>query len=104
MIIGRFQKFENGFTGSIETLAIQLNPVRFVRRDKGADYALQGPDDGELGAAWRKAGEWGDYLSVKLDCPSLPAPISATLKLTADNDGFYRLNWQRRRASNGREE
>ena len=104
MIIGRFQKHESGFSGSIDTLGLQVNPVRFVRREKGADYALQGPDNGELGAAWRKAGEWGDYLSVKLDCPSLPAPINATMKLTADTDGFYRLNWQRRRESNGQDE
>jgi uncharacterized protein (DUF736 family) len=104
MIIGRFQKHESGFSGSIETLGFQVNPVRFVRREKGADYALQGPDNGELGAAWRKTGEWGDYLSVKLDCPSPHAPINATMKLTADTDGFYRLNWQRRRESNGRDE
>jgi uncharacterized protein (DUF736 family) len=104
MIIGRFEKDESGFRGSIKTLTIDLNPVRFVRRDKGADYALQGPDNSALGAAWRKAGEWGDYLSVKLDCPSLLAPINATMKLTADSDGFYRLNWQRRRGNNGREE
>jgi hypothetical protein len=32
MIIGRFQKQERGYSGSIETLALQLNPVRFVRR------------------------------------------------------------------------
>ena len=51
MIIGRFQKHESGFSGSIETLGLQVNPVRFVRREKGADYALQGPDNGELGAA-----------------------------------------------------
>jgi uncharacterized protein (DUF736 family) len=104
MIIGRFQKEENGFSGSIETLAIRLNPVRLLRRNgKGADYSLQGPNC-ELGAAWRKAGEWGDYLSVKLDCPSLAAPINATMKLAADTDGFYRLNWQRRRESNARDE
>ena len=82
---------------------LQVNPVRFVRREKGADYALQGPDNGELGAAWRKAGEWGDYLSVKLDCPSLAGPINATMKLTAERTVLW-LNWQRRRESNGRDD
>jgi len=104
MIIGRFHKHENGFLGSIETLAIQLNPVRFVKRDKGANFALHGPDDGELGAAWLKSGDYGDYLSVKLDCPSLAAPINATMKMEAAQDGSYLLRWQRRRESNGNDE
>src|SRR5437868_14028259 len=101
MNIGRFQKFDTDFTGSIETLAYSVNPVRFVKRDKGADYALQGPDDGELGAAWRKSGEYGEYLSVKLDCPSLPAPINAIMTLKASEDGSYFLRWQRRVERNG---
>lgn len=104
MIIGRFQKHEGGFLGSVDTLVIHVNPVRFVKRDKGANYALHGPDDGELGAAWIKLGEYGDYLSVKLDCPSLPAPINATMKLEAASDGSYLLRWQRRRETNGSDE
>jgi uncharacterized protein (DUF736 family) len=101
MIIGRFEKHENGFLGSIETLGWRLDPVRLLRRDKGADYAIQGPDDCELGAAWRKAGDYGDYLSVKLDCPSLAAPVSAIMSLKADQDGFYRLRWNRRTEKQG---
>lgn len=104
MIIGRFQKSEFGFSGSIETLSIQLNPVRFLRQDKGANYALHGPDDGELGAAWRKSGQYGDYLSVRLDCPSLLTPINATMALKASNDGVYLLRWQRRGERNGRDD
>jgi uncharacterized protein (DUF736 family) len=102
MNIGRFQKEENGYSGSIETLSLQLTPVRFVKRDKGADFAIHGPNDGELGAAWRKTGEYGDYLSVKLDCPTLPAPVNAIMSLKANADGFYSLRWQRR--ENGRGE
>jgi uncharacterized protein (DUF736 family) len=101
MIIGRFQRDGNGYSGSIETLAFQLNPVRLVKRDKGADFAVTGPDDGELGAAWRKAGEFGDFLSIKLDCPSLLAPINAVMPLKADDDGFYPLRWRRRSERNG---
>jgi hypothetical protein len=57
------------------TLAIQLNPVRFVSRNKGADFAIHGPDDMELGAAWRKSGDYGDYLSVRLDCPEVESAL-----------------------------
>jgi uncharacterized protein (DUF736 family) len=102
MIMGRFQKEGSGFFGSIDTLTIQLNPVRLKYRNKGADYAVLGPDEGELGAAWRKSGEFGDYLSVKLDCPSLIAPINATMTLKEAGDGFYLLRWQRRGEGRGR--
>jgi uncharacterized protein (DUF736 family) len=104
MIIGRFEKHDDStFTGLIETLGIQLNPVRLVALEKGADYAVCGPDDGELGAAFHRSGEWGAYLSVRLDCPTLPAPISATMKLTPSEDGCYFLRWTRR-SENGRGE
>ena len=41
----------------------------------------------EFGAAWKKtSGEGREYLSVKLDDPSFPAPIYATL-IEADEPG-----------------
>lgn len=101
MMIGRFEKNENGFLGSIETLTWSLDAVRFLRRDKGADYSIYGPNDCELGAAWRKTGDYGDYLSVKLDSPSLLAPVAAIMTLKADADGFYRLRWNRRTEKSG---
>jgi uncharacterized protein (DUF736 family) len=100
MIIGRFQKFEDGFSGSIDTLAFQVS-VWMVRQEKGADYALHGPDNGELGAAWVKSGQFGDYLSVKLDGPSLLTPINAVMALKASPEGCYFLRWQRRGERNG---
>jgi uncharacterized protein (DUF736 family) len=65
---------------------------------------VHGPDDGELGAAWLKNGQYGDYLSVKLDCPSLLTPINATMALKASNEGVYLLRWQRRGERNGRDD
>jgi uncharacterized protein (DUF736 family) len=104
MKIGEFEKYDNdSLVGWIETLGIHKNPVRFVRLDKGADYAVCGPENAELGAAWRKSGEWGAYLSVRLDCPTLPAPISATMRMTASEDGLFQLRWNRR-GENGRGE
>ena len=105
MIIGRMEKSGDDFLGSLETLAFQLNPVRLVRQDKGADYAVHGPDDCELGAAWIKSGQFGDYLSVKLDCPSLLTPVNAVMALKPNAEGAFFLRWQRRgeRNGNGRE-
>jgi len=49
----------------------------------------------ELGAAWQKTSEQGrDYLSVKLDDPSFPAPIYATLAEVEGEDGLQ-LSWSR---------
>ena len=50
----------------------------------------------EFGAAWKKtSGEGREYLSVKLDDPSFPAPIYATL-IEGEDDNSYALIWLRR--------
>lgn len=50
----------------------------------------------EPGAAWQKRSEQTgrDYLSVKLNDPSFPAPIYATLSEVEGEDG-YQLIWSR---------
>ena len=49
----------------------------------------------EFGAGWTKAArETGaEYLSLKLDDPSFPAPIYATLP--QGDDGEHKLIWSR---------
>ncbi|MBZ7927606.1 DUF736 domain-containing protein (plasmid) [Ensifer adhaerens] len=95
--IGTFTSSENGFTGSIRTLALNVK-VRISRVDNPSDKGPQfrifaGAVD--LGAAWQKTSEQGrDYLSVKLDDPSFPAPIYATLTGVESEDG-YQLIWSR---------
>jgi len=50
----------------------------------------------EFGAAWKKTSREGrDYLSVKLDDPSFPAPIYASLVEAEDGSG-HNLIWSRR--------
>jgi uncharacterized protein (DUF736 family) len=96
--IGTFTSSENGFSGSIRTLALNVK-ARIARidnpTDKGPHYrVLAGPV--ELGAAWKKTSEQGrDYLSVKLDDPSFSAPIYATLSEIEGEEG-YQLIWSRR--------
>jgi uncharacterized protein (DUF736 family) len=49
----------------------------------------------ELGAAWQKVSAEGrDYLSVKLDDPSFPAPIYATL-IEVEGEEALQLIWSR---------
>jgi uncharacterized protein (DUF736 family) len=102
MLIGKFEKERDGFTGSIDTLGLHADPVRFEHRDKGATYVVRGPD-AEYGAAWQRSGEYGEFLTVKLDGPALPSPINAIMALKPTDDGFYLLRWQRRNG-NGRSE
>lgn len=95
--IGTFTSNENGFTGSIRTLALNVK-ARIIRvenpSEKGPQFRVYaGPV--ELGAAWQKTSEQGrDYLSLKLDDPSFPAPIYATLtEIEGEKD--LQLIWSR---------
>lgn len=96
--IGTFTSTENGFTGSIRTLALNVK-ARITRVDnpseKGPQFRVFAGSV-ELGAAWQKRSSESDrdYLSVKLDDPSFPAPIYATLT-AVDEDAEYQLIWSR---------
>ena len=99
MIIGTFTKNEHdGFHGSVNTTGLNLEGVVFEKQEKGAAFALSASHDGqcfEIGAAWNKTGEYGDYLSVKIDGPTFGEPINATMKLKASETGIYALRWNR---------
>ena len=63
--------------------------------DKAPDYRVF-VGAVELGAGWKRtSGEGREYLSLKLDDPSFPAPIYATL-VEGDEAGSYNLIWSRR--------
>jgi uncharacterized protein (DUF736 family) len=96
--IGSFTTAANGFTGSIKTLTLNVK-ARFARienpSDKGPHFRIFSGAV-ELGAAWQKHSEQSgrDYLSVKLDDPSFPAPIYATLVEVEGGEGLQ-LIWSR---------
>lgn len=100
--IGTFQKDDHGhFYGAIKTLTlnVKMAQVRKVEKDndKAPDFRLFA-DQTEFGAAWKKTSrEERDYLSVKLDDPSFPAPIYASL---VEVDGGYSLIWSRTNGGN----
>jgi uncharacterized protein (DUF736 family) len=97
--IGTFTSNENGFSGSIRTLTLNVK-VRISRienpSDKGPHFRIIAAGGVELGAAWQKVSEQTgrDYLSVKLDDPSFPTPIYATLSEVEGQDGLQ-LIWSR---------
>ena len=95
--IGTFTATGNGFTGTVRTLALNAK-ARFVRietpSDKGPHFRIYAGNV-ELGAAWQKTSNEGrGYLSVKLDDPSFPAPIYATL-VEVEGEADLQLIWSR---------
>ena len=103
--IGTFKKTGNDYQGEILTLSVQTKNVRIVAEaSRASDNAPSHRiyvGRAEIGAAWSKTSNEGrDYLSVKLDDPSLVAPIYANL--FDDEDGkAYTLIWSRSRKQNG---
>ena len=98
--IGTFKKTgSNEYTGEIVTLSVQTKNVRIVpeARASGENAPSHRVFVGraEIGAAWSKRSNEGrDYLGLKLDDPSFPAPVYATLSET-DTAGQYALIWSR---------
>ncbi len=96
--IGTFTKADNGnFNGTITTLTLKakavLRPVD-KESEKAPDHRLT-IGSVECGAGWQKTSrEKRDYISVKIDDPTFPAPIYATLSET-DTAGEYALIWSR---------
>ena len=97
-VIGTFKPDKDGYAGTIRTLTLNAK-VRIVANDH--KHAAGAPDFrvlagvSEIGAAWRKtADDQSSYLSVRLDDPSLPAPIRAAL-IEKTEDGVLRLLWRR---------
>ena len=96
--IGTFTKSENSFSGQIKTVTLNVK-AKFAPaqkdNDKAPDYRIFAGQT-ELGAAWKKTSNAGrEYLSVKLDDPTFPAPIFASLVAVEGGDS-YALIWSRR--------
>jgi len=97
--IGTFTSTANGFTGTIKTLNLNVK-ARIARvenpSDKGPHFRIFAAGNVELGAAWQKTAKESerDYLSVKLDDPSFPAPIYATL-IEVEGEEDLQLIWSR---------
>ena len=95
--IGTFTKTGESFNGAVKTLSINakttIKPADKTS-DKAPDYRVFAGSV-EMGAAWKKTSNEGrNYLSVKLDDPSFPAPIYATL-VAADDGDTMNLIWSR---------
>ena len=98
--IGNYTKSGDRYTGASALLTLnvkaQIAPAE-KENDKAPDYRVFAGQI-EICAGWKKTPSTGrDYLSVKLDDPSLPAPIYASL-VEAEGEGEFTLIWSRRQA------
>jgi len=98
-VIGFFTPMQDGYTGSITTLALNAKLSMLPNADKqgrnAPDFLILAGRT-EVGAAWRRTNHSSSkaYLTVKLDDPLLPEPIWGAL-LEAGADGVARLLWRR---------
>lgn len=95
--IGTFTKSSNGFTGTIQTVGLKakvaIAPVE-KRGDSAPDYRVY-VGKVEIGAGWARTSKGGrEFVSLKLDDPSFPAPIYATLTEVEGQEGLQ-LIWSR---------
>jgi len=98
-MIGRFEKNdEDILTGVIQTLTIdrliEFRPVPQI--DAGSPHyrAYVSGTDNDCGEAWKMKDDDGQpFLMVKLDDPTLSAPIKA--RMTKNPDESYSLWWFR---------
>jgi uncharacterized protein (DUF736 family) len=99
--IGTFHMQDDGsYAGAIKTLTLNVKSATLrpstKENDKAPDFRVFAGQT-EFGAAWKKTSASNQgYLSVKLDDPSFPAPIYASL---VDADDGYSLIWSRGRTS-----
>ena len=103
-LIGVFSSTEDGFTGRIQTLLLDieatLSPPKEAPRENAPDYWItlgkDGGDGARIGSARnRKTEEGRAYVSFVIDDPSLTAPIYAVLFPADALNRTHRLYWTR---------
>jgi uncharacterized protein (DUF736 family) len=88
------------FTLSLNVRGVRIIPVTARSSDNAPSHRVHFGRP-EIGAAWSKRSDEGrDYLSLKLDDPSLPAPIYANLFQDEGGETFS-LIWSRPSRRNG---
>jgi uncharacterized protein (DUF736 family) len=105
-IIGTFKKDGAGYTGHIETLTLKAK-ISFEPNNQKGDNS-KAPDfrvihyatdfTSEIGAAWTKAKDGSEFLSVSIDDPSFAERINCKLSKTGADQG-HTLYWDRPRPS-----
>lgn len=124
MLIGSFRREGGELVGRLLTLTLDV-PLRLVpsggrsagdradddadaprdsRSNKGPDwhvYVDDAGDDGQhgprVGAGWMRRGRHGAYITFRVDCPTLPGPLFASLWPDRGQEEAHNLYWSRPR-------
>jgi uncharacterized protein (DUF736 family) len=87
---------DDTYTLSLQTLTrnltLELVQIEAKRNPDGPDFRIL-RDAAEVGAAWKKRSDKGQYISLVLDDPLLPAPLYAN-SYTRE-DGITVVLWNR---------
>ena len=102
-LIGTFVPTSNGFTGRIRTFLLDAEVTISILREPAGenppDFLITLGKTGEgphVGAARRRKTEKGtDFISVRIDDPSLSNPIFAGLFPSEKSTNLYNLYWTR---------
>jgi len=99
MLIGTFEKDRDGYYGKIKTMllniSVSIKPIKSNNNEKAPTHRIYSKSQSgvEIGVGWfGKSKNGNEYMSIKLDCPSLSKPISANL---IEKNGKYLLLWDR---------
>ncbi len=100
--IGTFTRLRGIFTGTVRTLMFDRHVVFVptnqpdVQGQPNYTIHLKDADGPEVGVAWKKTSERaGEFISVSLDDPTLPAPIRANLFQRDSDKKEWVLIWKR---------
>jgi uncharacterized protein (DUF736 family) len=101
MRIGNLVAVDGGFTGRLQTIALDINLVLVPVEKSGGinppDFRVvigEGDSARDIGAGWSHVGKKvGAYVSVQFDDPMFARPVRA--KLFHDDNGGHTLFWNR---------
>jgi uncharacterized protein (DUF736 family) len=100
--IGTFTRTQDGFTGRLRTLSLDIDltlvPAEHSDTENAPDYRIHaGDEDGpEVGAGWRRTGDKaGEYVSLQIDDPTFTQPLRANLFQSGSNRSAFHLLWTR---------
>lgn len=87
MNIGQFIATENGFTGSLRALTLDMElslvPAEPSETENAPDFRVMygsGEEEREIGAGWKRVGDKaGAYVAVQIDDPLFIQPLRANL-------------------------